>query len=566
MTEEGPVRVRGDAFFVRAPGGATVYHQTGSFSVSHDRAYELLTALTRRLDGTRSATEVLAALPSQARPAVEGLLASLLRHGFLLPAGPSAGPRPAWVTERFGEHLDYLGQFPGDPYQRFTTLRAARVAVVGSGPLLRAAAGALADHAFAHVTIVGGDIDAVGPVLEAVSRRDPEARWTVGTDAGDATVVVYAGLVPDDPSAELVAVLYADAQRLAGAVRGTGEDWCTRCLTRVLGAEDATAAARTPAPAASLLAFQVVHRIHAELAGPPGSRDRTVVTVDPDTLTAARHPLWRHPDCSRHPRPAAVFTARREDDESPVRPDVASRESAPNAEAARITAAVRSWTDPVTGPLLTVGEDDLPQLPLAVSRCGTTRATVTRTGPWAREARTQAVLAALATEGARLLRARGTAGHVGAGWSLPEARYRALVALSAELPAGPTGAWTPVDGGRTPLTGFLLGLLDGRRVEVATAPLVTGLWQATVRADRRAIGSGVGVSASHAEDNALLAAAAGGVDPVHLAPPVKTWAEALRTARSGASLDTVEWNLTAELAFVGEAAAVVAVRTVGDQP
>ncbi|WP_026424926.1 hypothetical protein [Actinokineospora inagensis] len=545
MTES--FRVRGDAFFVRTATGATVYHGTGSFSVAHQHAHDLLSALARLLDGTRSVDSVLAALPEPVRPAAGVLLDSLRRNGFLVAAGSPVGPRPAWMVEKFADHLDYLAQFPGDPYSRLVAVRVVPAAVVGSGPLLRAAAGALADHAFARVRLVTDDRDAVAPVLAAVAERDPEAEWTVATDPGDARVILHAGTYPD--SVGLVGVLHARADRIVGAVLD-GDEWCWECAVRTLGAEGPSSSA-VPAPAACLAAFQVAHRLYRRLACPDETPDRTAVTVDPDTLTSSRHTLWRHPDCSHHPG-LTIADLGRDEDETQVRPDVVPRESIPNAEAVRITAAVRSWTDPVAGPLLAVGEDDLPQLPLATSRCRTALGEVVRSGPWAREARVQAVLGALAVQGARLL---GADGHVGAGWSVAEARYRARVALSAELTPDPVRTWGLVDGGRTPLTAFLLATLGADGVEAAAVRLPTGLWHAKVRTDR-VLASGIGISASHAEDNALLAAVTS--NPVHLAPPVKTWTEALCANRSDLALS--ESDLTGAVPFVGTAAAVVAIR------
>jgi len=304
----------------------------------------------------------------------------------------------------------------------------------------------------------------------------------------------------------------------------------------------------------------------------------------------------------------------REDDL--VRPDVPAAEDAADlvAVADRIVTATSGWTDHVLGPIQGLGEEDADQIPLAVSVCriadadSTAAAVLTATvvcrAVSPREARNQVVLGALEHLARQVAVAAGALPgewFVGAGWSRAEARYRArLAAAEAPVDVAPTGPAptgpaptvpVPTDVAPTglvptgpvpgvdpaveamtsPVGAFLVGELtaSGRRWRQASVrTMATGFVRVVLDTSAGAV-AGFGVQAAHARDNALLRAVADGLADgsaaapdrcalAHLAPPVRTWAEALARLDERARWEPGR-DLSHLLDFLGGEAYVVAV-------
>lgn len=583
------LKVRPDVFFVRSDDGVWLRNNVGSLFIKGAQSYELVRSLLTRLDGTRPVHEILGrADPKQRAVLHERLLEPLLRNGFISEVRAPVEPVPPWMIERYGEQLAFLEQYVDNPPERLLQIRSRRVVCLGSGLLLRAMAVSLADLGFARVRLLAADDAADSALLsglvEAARRADGYAEWSVMLhppatpigalasacgETGAAGVVIAAEGVGFMEMAATVAELRARGQTVA-VIAATGglvvasplmsdEEWCWECLYRsVVGDGSATPAP----PSAALAAFQVAQRFFCRFAGPPVPEDRRITTVDCRTLTLRSHTPHRHPGCGAHrpvpivPRPLAPA----EYDDSIIRPDIATSRDADEQVAVqnRIVESMAAWTDPVAGPFVTVGEEDLPQLPLSASRCRIRASGSLPEAPEvhtlecraiaSREARNQVVLLGLEFIMETHTGQVGSQGDIlalGAGWSMGEAVYRAWAAASLQcLPAdGPANRrFEGHQLGVAPTRAFLLHALADvgiARVELWLNDLTTGLVAARVVAGCDVLGRGVGIDDGHAVDHALAdavgrctaPASAIPVATAHPAPPEPNWSAVLHRIR-----------------------------------
>jgi hypothetical protein len=559
-------RVLGDAFYVRQDDGVWLRNNLGSFSIQGEDAYRLVDVLIANLDEGRTIGEITEGLPPAAADSVLRLVASLERNGFVKRAEHPAEPVPDWMRDRYPAHLAFLERHGDRAVSRLLNVRTSLVVCAGDGVALRAVLGALGEFGVAKVLVLTTEAGAgeIADVADRARRHDPNLRWRVEVCAdpfelGDrpeiaqaAQVVLTTDSADPGPVARRqqalrgrgvpVGALLRCADYVLAVPPGTDTSWCPGCLHRwVARPVNGDPADLPPAAApATIAALHLVQHTFVQLAGVALSGGDRAVTVEPLAPVVRTHPGRRHPACPWHdPLPSAgpavdhtALGAAR------VRPDVPASYDAPELVAAndRIVAAGSAWQDQVTGPLLTLGEDDLDQLPLSGSSCVVAAPHSTADTPVvrrfvcralsAREARNQVVLFALEWL------APGRPGSVGAGWTLGEAWYRAQAALSLSLPAGPAD-WRPAGG---PASEFLTETLAaaGRAWRAtSTEQLPTGFTRATVLLSGDHTVAGVGVDERHALDNALLAAAVrsgpDGADAccAHLGPPVDTWSAAV---------------------------------------
>lgn len=398
----------------------------------------------------------------------------------------------------------------------------------------------------------------------------------------DAPMVLIADeTLDDDPDA--VARVGAAQRRLRDSGRGLGvlgrcadftvalpggPDSCWGCLHRWLAAR-AVAVTGQPLPLAAapaaIAALHLAQHAFTTLAGVPRAGFGRIATVEPIAPIVRTHKPRRHPSCPLHessppptPRGSSPATPSHEDDL--VRPDIPAAEdsAALVAVADRIVTVTSGWTDHLVGPIHHLAEGDADQLPLAMSICRvaepdstaaaqlTTRVACRAVSP--REARNQVVLAALEHLARRLAVAAGVLPpdwFVGAGWSRTEAGYRARLAASAAVavdapaPAG-SGTGSATDAVTSPIGAFLVDELaaGGREWRLDSAQTMpTGFVRVLLNTCGGTV-AGFGVDTAHARDNALLRAVADGLadEPgttadryvlAHLAPPVRTWSDAL---------------------------------------
>ncbi len=556
------LKVRPDVFFVRTADGVWLRNDERSLSITGDVAYDVVRGLFADLATPKTPDALFAGVPERMRARLEdAVLAPLLGAGMLIRLRPPATTPNPELVERHADQLAFLERYVDDPVDRFARIRSRSVAVVGTRTLASAALVSAVDLGMRRIRVelAGSGAEQVQNIARAAAYRDPSFEFTLRTHAGDASLERLAR----DAARECDVVLLASGalRRLAPAalpagvplgivaahsgllvvspVFCAGDDWCLHCLQDALPVDEGTELA---APSCALGAFALLQRAFAYCAGPPVPQQSTVLTIRTDTLEVSARAVRPRSGCtSRIGEGGRASRSRLANGATPTRPDVPLVPQPPDAaaEQERISATVASLTDSLLGPILALGEDDLPQKPLAASRCVLRDAPGTSTSATccailAREARTQAVLFACE----RAARNRGLR-DVGAGWSHDEAVYRALVFRTARraAPGGETTSLTNALGARSrPLRAFLAGALSACdagdqpiRIRRGRGALVT---VELVRADASVVVAGT--DEDHALDQSLLAALTAahlpGAAPALIAPPFPTWQAAVDRA------------------------------------
>ncbi|HEU4766849.1 MAG TPA: hypothetical protein VFS77_05720, partial [Pyrinomonadaceae bacterium] len=499
--------------------------------------------------GTRTVDDIFAGLVTEKRTALyEKILKPLMSSGFIYEFRQPSSPVPAWIESRYQEHLAFLEQYVDQPVERLLHVRSQPVVCIGSGMLLRAVTVALAELGFARVQVLAteGDSKLIEEVVAGVKREDERTEWNLeshpastpldeltapseisngagivlATDSTDYEAIAAAVTNLHQRDAT-VAVLVGVGDLLVASPLMRNEDSCWECLYRsVISGQPVSPA---PAPAA-LAAFQIVQRLFCRFAGPPVPEDRYYTTVDCRTLAVQAHQPARHEACLKHG--SATFQPLKLDaveiEQAPIRPDVPASHDPDDLVAAqdRIVESSNELTDRVTGPFLTIGEEDLTQLPLSASLCRMRGPSNEPASPDAksfecralapREARNQVVLFALewlAGEIAQRRAANAGLVAIGAGWSPGEAIYRALAAASENgLQSNESERLPATQLPATPARSFLLDQLAQcvrGEIEFTFNTLPTGFIGAGVVVNGETVASGAGIDQLHAADHAL---------------------------------------------------------------
>jgi hypothetical protein len=603
--ERSPVyRIRPDSFFTASADGVLLHNDKGAFAIRGPSAYRLVEWLFRALDGTRSVDEICRDLGPGPRAAIDRVLRALDTNSFLRRVARLAEDVPCWAKELFGDHIDFLGHHLDSPFAGFLQFRRRRALCVGYGTALRAVMVALIESGAGRVDAVVTSTDdherkAVARIVESARKRDPRLELTSALCASPnprlrhaathADYVLYsgadAGSVLEESAAvsrahrlPFAAVFAAEPLVIATPVSKPGSPVCWNCVRawlpavlptlgeRSLPADAAADGRLAPAPTA-IAAYRVVHDFFCDYTGLAVSPGLSM-TVDQATLATRTHRIATHPLCPWHatgaahsiPEPAGIATA-----VGGPRPDLPRADDDPDAAAIQddIVAATAERTDPVFGPLLSVDEEDVPQLPLAGTRCVARRLTQVTTaqterpllcqGISARETRNQVVLLALESMITDALAAGlavdggpWTNGDqaVGVGWSLGEAAYRALSAVTRQWaarhgPKRPSRILAEI-GHDSAIGTYLIEVLAGLRLfpQLAVARAPTGLHAATAF-DATRIAYGSGASEQQAILNALLGLCTlhlhdgqAGIHSAELGPDSRSWHDALTTAQT----------------------------------
>lgn len=327
-------KLRHDVVFLDAPAGAYLRGPDTAFLIKGRSAFRWLTSLSPYLTGEHTLAQLTATLDQAQRQTVLTLVRALLARGFAKDAGDRTEVAEP-VARRFAPQIEFVDHFTDDPTSRFLRFHQARVALVGGGATLLAAASGLLRNGCLQLDLHPDD----EPSRYAEALR-PEVA-TLRADGLAAEVRVHEG--PVDPTgvdavvhctdrtglprlAELarachrdgpllVPVLIDDERALVGPTVEPGRTPCWLCaqLRLTAGAPAAEAAdfwrhlavgagpdvpAPLPEVTARMLgnaaAFDLFRVLTGALAPDTGD---SVLLLDRSTLESTRERVLPHPAC-----------------------------------------------------------------------------------------------------------------------------------------------------------------------------------------------------------------------------------------------------------------------------
>ncbi|MDR3080574.1 MAG: hypothetical protein LBV60_06535 [Streptomyces sp.] len=457
MSSEGPtsatgaVLARPDVSTLRTKQGAWIGVGGSSFTVTGRSAFQVVSTLLDRADGSRSGRALVDEFPAGARPVVARVLDALVARRCVavldapLPEHVAAkGPAAQWL-------VPYLAQLTDEPVRALDRVLATTLRLYGRPDWLDRLRRLLEAAPLSGLRTEFRAIPATGP------GEGPEQP---GEDAG--LVVLDADGLPYEHVVRLQDDLLARGVPHGIAGEAAGRRWilwsddaatgCWECLCRY-GRTTTPAVPTAAAPAVSpahdttvaddALAAALVQAVHlraAGLAGPSAAAVSLSLAAPQPTVTA--HPVWSEAGCrchrarSRRAVTGQVPVAERDKAaEVLVRRNIVGPEDDSRLDGVheRIVDTLRGWTDEFAGPFRHLDGGDLTQVPFGRAKvtalvgladaCRVHEHVTATLSP--REAIYQAALNAV--EGF----ASPTAG---AGWALDEAVYRALLKSSLAQP------------------------------------------------------------------------------------------------------------------------------------
>ncbi|MFE9402670.1 hypothetical protein ACFYNY_12905 [Streptomyces sp. NPDC006530] len=429
----GVVLARPDVSVLRTVEGVWVGVGAASMTVKGGAAFELVSTLVSRSDGSLTGTDLVAGLPQAARPAAERLLGALVAHGCVVlldaPMSRQEADRGA-VARRL---IPQFSQLTGDPVAALDRLLATTLVLHGRPAWL----------------------DGLRTLLDAApapgARIEYRSTWQKRPAGrkGAELVVLDADGRPHEETVRIQDELLALGvpHGIAGTVAGrywilwTDDDTtgCWDCLHRYGRARPRNANA-TPVPQ-EWAAATVAHAAQSRLAQLPTA---AALSLDPEALAVKQHPVWPVAGCrcGRAKQPPAAAHAHDDGAEPLVRRNIASPHDDPRQQDDddRIVATLGRWTDDLIGPFLGLDGEDAPQVPfgraLATVLVDTDAAPHIRRVSAAtlstREAMYQAALNAI--ERFATVPGAPAGPSLGAGWTEDEALYRALLRHSQQQP------------------------------------------------------------------------------------------------------------------------------------
>lgn len=449
-------RLHDDVRYVRCPDGVYMYGHAGACVLKGEQSYEWLERLAPYLSGAYGLENLVASLGAPQRAMVESVVDTLREQRLLVDAGVAV-PHTLGAQELrvYASEIAFIRYVLDSPEHRFQRLREARIELVGAGPVLAAVleAGLRSGWRRVRVRAPGSETEALR-VAATDAQRDSRQDVAVvalaepvePTDVADLTVHIFHPaeglLTPDVPSGTQVQVLVGKTEAWVTAVGPAARVDAESCWRRLAGQR-----AQAPTededlltgPVPSIIAGHVALSCFSYLTGLAATPAQPALTqIDLRSLAARVHPV----------RPFSLAGARR--------PGGAAA-SEERLDVGELLARVGKFTDERVGVLGRLGEDDLPQLPLALCRAtvsdpaafgqeglpGWSPAPVVM--GWGRDpqmARLRTVLAALAGYGDLVDRVAAPAEHLdllsGRRRALPPAAarrvpYRAPVGVAAGL-------------------------------------------------------------------------------------------------------------------------------------
>jgi hypothetical protein len=446
-------RMLDDVRYIECEGGVYVESGQGSCVLSGAQAYEWVHRLAPYLNGAHTLAEITQNLPGPHREMVESLTRALVQNRFVVDA---LQDRPhslsaAELTE-YSDEIAFIRYRYDSAEWRFQRIRDARILLVGTGEVMKAVEQAGRDSGWQHVSAADGLDASIGRIdlvvqIESGDATDVLARTsTICADSGIALTQVcvrnedvwLSGVRTGSSSAEF------GWRALADEEESGGHDWLTGAVPALIAAQ------------VTLGCFRHLAGMRPERQGVPygTGTDPALIRVDLANLETSAHRTYRPP-----PNPAA-------DERSASETITSLRDERPVPLSSLLDRATK-LTDPHLGPLRDLGEQNLPQTPLAT--CSATVAgpsrhldpvTVLGWGPDGDVARGRALLSALAVYGALHAGAEGWGVNlldgttrrvalddslvgVAAGLSWNQAVEGCLLAHCEQLPMEPCGSPMP---------------------------------------------------------------------------------------------------------------------------
>jgi hypothetical protein len=437
-------RLRDDVRYVKCPEGVYVHALGGACTVKGAQSYELLSRLAPHLTGERTLDELVGPLAADQRTMVEGLVGALSEQRFVVDAVDDE-PHLLDAEEQrvYAAEIAFIRYGLDSAQRRFQRVRAARIALIGEGPVADAllAAGLWSGWRNVRVLAPAAQVAALREVV-AGARRDskqsvrlqpwPDEPWpdqhsaeerVWPADIADETDVVLQ-VCSEARRADLIAVGRACAGSgiaLGQVLVGDDEAWltsvgppaaveaesCWRRLAAQRGIDVDAGGGWLTGPVPGIVAAQLALSCFSHLTGldtlPAPERapqPPTLTRVDLGTLVTRTHRVRPHPLAG----PQSPNT------EADVRALIDELACGAPVEVADLLDRAAGFIDARTGLLGILDEEELPQVPLSVCRASVSdpygvlpawapAPTVTGWGNDRPTARLRALLAALATYG-----------------------------------------------------------------------------------------------------------------------------------------------------------------------
>lgn len=338
-------RLGHDVLFADTGYGVVLRNAEKAYVIKGRTAYRLTASLAPLLTGEFTVGELCARLPPERRGVVVDFVRSLVERGFARNAGrPSDVDLAEPVRRLFAPQLAYVEHYADGAPERFLRFRTARVLLLGTGRVNRAAAAGLLRNGLAALDFATStaDADAVAagladtvaelaaagcpPRVTPVQRTADEVPTSpdlagydfvvaAGDDIGPAALRRLADLAVAGGPAVLPATTIGSKVLIGPVSRpATAGCWTCAALRYAANAEPGDAAAlwygvaRPGAdPGATPLAPQLAAMVGNVLAYDlfrlttgclDAETDRGVLVQDTATLETRRERLWPHPLCT----------------------------------------------------------------------------------------------------------------------------------------------------------------------------------------------------------------------------------------------------------------------------
>lgn len=445
----GRYKLKSYVFFGRVDDGTWFEAGAKSFVLKNPRLYPIAEKLVSLLDAGHPVEAIMTQAPEPVRPVFAALLASLLDNDMLQPlarghASPPLGRRGAG-DELLAMLEDRIG---GNALEAAVTRwSTARVALVGAGYALKAAAGAIATAGCRELTLCFNPGTGVTPSEITEFAADRCAAGTQLRQAADPAAVVDHDLVI--VASDLGDVALAEMLAATGRAVVAGVFAGHACVVPTTGSADLAdflywhPAAEPAAASHGPTSLGILGCVAAQAGldaffGFEAERWRGRITVVGSDLEVRSHPLVPRPVAGR---PVDNFVH-------------ALRHQLPDERALEtfeiVKLALDPWFDPLFGPFRVSDDSDLRQMPLMqypidVRRPGHADVRVVGWGLDLGEAGLRAIDAAVAHLAAPLVPA-GAVTAVGLAPGDWERRAGAAASVAGStFAAGRRAAWLPLD-------------------------------------------------------------------------------------------------------------------------